>query len=527
MRLHSIPYAHTHRFSPLVLDYLAGAKELHDLYSFDPSIQGSLKAANARKFPANNRQVICEVLRKQYSGIALHDNVTRNLASLADEDAHTVTTGHQLCLFTGPLYVPFKILNVVRIANRLTKERGKPAVPVFWMATEDHDRPEIDHAWINGEKIEWPGKINGAVGGLKLSTIEAVVDKAVKAIGPGLHAAEIADILRTCYKPEYTLTQATRLFVNALFGHHGVICLDGDDPNLKRLFIPAMQEELVNQVAQRAVRYANDKLDAKYGSQAHARDINLFYLRPGDRSRIELQDDRYQVVNNGPSFSLDELLAELNEHPEHFSPNVILRPVYQETILPNIAYVGGGGELAYWFQLKWVFQALQLPMPVLFLRTSAAFLSEKHMRQWNELGLSLNDLFEPQNGLSVSVAERLGDLKTELGPERDQMNRFYDDLLQRAKAADHSLHGAVEARRASALHGLDRIEKGLMRAAKLQQKIPLERMSRIHDVLFPSGALQERRDNIVAMLAVHGLGYMDQLLSALDPFDKQFTVIEV
>ncbi len=526
MQVSQISYADTKRFSPLVLDYLSREQALVELYGHPPTLNGLLTATQKRKFPASNREVLCEALRRQYAGIPIHEKVSESLIAIAQDDCLTLTTGHQLCLFTGPLYVPFKILNVVRLANKLTKERGKPVIPVFWMATEDHDRPEIDHTWINGTKVHWPGEINGAVGSLELTGIEAVVEQCISLIGQGPHAAEIADLLRTSYRPEYTLAQATRLFVNGLFGHLGVVCLDADDHELKRLFIPAMREELLNQVAQRAVSYANEKLAKNYGAQAHAREINLFYLRTGDRSRIERQGERYQVVNNGPSFSLDELLKELEQHPERFSPNVVIRPIYQETILPNIGYVGGGGELAYWFQLKWVFQALQVPMPALLLRTSAAFISTKHTRQWKELGLDIIDLFKPQEELREVVAKRLGDLNTDLDPERERLNAFYDDLLIRAEAADSTLRGAVEARRASAFFGLDRIGKGLVRAAKQKQSIPLERMARIQDSVFPGGGLQERRDNILPMLAEHGMAYIDKLLAQLDPLEQQFAVIE-
>ncbi|MBK7241615.1 MAG: bacillithiol biosynthesis cysteine-adding enzyme BshC [Flavobacteriales bacterium] len=526
MPVNHIRYADTQRFSPLVLDYLSKEKALDELYNFPPTLAGLLTAARDRKFPAINREVLCEVLRKQYAGIPIHEKVSESLIALAQDDCLTLTTGHQLCLFTGPLYVPFKILNSVRLAKKLSDERGKPVIPVFWMATEDHDRPEIDHAWINGVKVQWPGEISGAVGPLPLTGIDAVVDECIQLIGQGPHAAEIAALLRSSYRPEYTLAQATRLFVNGLFGHLGVVCLDADDRDLKRLFIPAMQEELLNQVAQRAVSYANEKLAKNYGAQAHAREINLFYLRTGDRSRIERQGDRYQVLNNGPSFSLDELLNELEQHPERFSPNVVLRPIYQETILPNVAYVGGGGELAYWFQLKWVFQALQVPMPALFLRTSAAFISEKHVRQWKELGLDVADLFKPQEELREVVAKSLGDLDTDLDPERELLNAFYNDLLKRAEAADSTLKGAVEARRASALFGLDRIGKGLVRAAKQNQAIPLDRLARIQEAVFPGGGLQERRDNILPLLAMHGMGYIDVLLMQLDPLVHQFAVIE-
>lgn len=520
----AIPYGETGRFSPLVTDYLGGNPGLRELYRWSPDRQGLREAAAARAFSPEARTVLVEALERQYIGMDMRPEVRANLDALRKPATLTVTTGHQLCLFTGPLYVPFKILNVVRLARELSSDR-QPVVPVFWMATEDHDRPEIDHAWVQGQQVAWPGETAGAVGRLALQGIGEVLAQVDPLLGHGTHADALRELLRRCYRPEYNLAKATRLFADALFGRFGVVIVDGDDPALKRLFAPVMREELVNQVAVRAVHYANDKLAGHWRTQAFARDINLFHLRPGHRSRIELQGDRYQVLDGGPSFSLDELLAEVERRPEDFSPNVLMRPVYQETILPNIAYVGGGGELAYWLQLTWLFQALQVPMPAVLLRTSAAFIGANDLKRAERLGLSVTDLFRPLEELRQRLARNGASFSTSLRGERTAMERTYAELKERASAADPTLAGAVEAIAQRALKGLGRLEGKLLRAAKRQQEEPIAQLELVHAHLFPGGGLQERRDNFMPWYAKEGPAFFDRLLDGLDPLDPHFSVL--
>ncbi len=526
MQPHCIPYADTRRFTPLVLDYLARTEGLKDLYARTPDLSGLRDAAERRTFDPAVRLTLCTAIAAQYQGMVLPDAVRDNLSALRQADALTVTTGHQLCLFGGPLYVTFKILNVVRLARTMSTELGRPVLPVFWMATEDHDRAEIDHTWINGSKVQWPGKAAGAVGHLVLDGIDAALERAVEAIGPGVHAAEIRDLLYASYRPDRTLAQATRHFVHALFGRFGVLIVDGDDPALKQLFAPLMQEELLNQVAQRTVHYANERIAEQYKVQAHAREINLFYLRPGHRSRIVEENGLYRVLDGGPSWTSEALLGEVVAHPQRFSPNVLLRPLYQETILPNIAYIGGGGELAYWLQLRWLFQGLRVPMPAVLLRTSAGFITPKARKQWEAIGLSTEELFAPLEELKSQVASRNARFSTSVEEERLTLAAFYASLSAKASAADSTLKASVEARAKAADKGLERIGKSLVRAAKRKEHDTLTRMDAVHAAVFPGGGLQERRDNILPLLAAHGESFLDELLEKLDPLKQEFTLLE-
>jgi len=524
MQRHPIPYRSTNRFTPIVLGYLDGAPSLNEHSIFHPDREGLRSAMAARRFDPQMRTRLSSALERQYAGVNITPETRANLNALKSEGTLTVTTGHQLWLFTGPLYLPFKILNVIRLARELTTP-DRAVVPIFWMAAEDHERAGIDHAWINGKKITWPSEGGGAAGKAKLTGIDAVLAELDPLLGVGTHADDLRAMLRAAYKPEHTLAQATRLFINALFGRFGLVILDGDDADLKSAFVPIMQEELLNEVVKRTVDYANQKLEGQYEAQAHARDINLFHLRDGHRSRIVREDDRYRVLDNGPSWMMDELLAELQQHPEKFSPNVLMRPLYQETILPNIAYVGGGGELSYWLQLRWLFQSMQLPMPALVLRTSATLLSAKDDARWKELGLEIGDLFADANELRARVATAQAGFSTDLSRERADLQEFFDRLSARVRVVDPTLVGTVLTGTQQAMKGLAHMEEKLVRAAKRQQETALQRIDGVLAHVFPEGMLHERRDNFMPWYCAKGPAFFDELLAQLDPLDARFTVL--
>lgn len=524
MPLHRVDYRATHRFTPIVVDYVEGENALREFHTYRPDRTGLQAAINARRFDPGTRATMCAVLEEQYNGIDIHPAVRANLDALAQEETLSVTTGHQLCLFTGPLYVPFKILNTIRLARELSTQ-ARPVVPVFWMATEDHDRAEIDHAWLGDRKVQWPGDAAGPVGRLPLTGIEGVLKEVDVLLGFGTHADELRSILRVSYHRGSTLAQATRHFVNALFGRFGLVIIDADDKRLKRAFAPVMQEELLNQVTVRTVRYANDKLASRYEPQAHAREINLFHLSPGQRSRIDLVEDRFQVLDGGPAFDAERILIELQLFPERFSPNVLLRPVYQEVVLPNVAYIGGGGELAYWLQLRWLFQGLQVPMPALMLRTSALFLSARQAEKWRASGLGIEELFATRDVLEKRIAVEHASFSTSLERERALHADLFNELAKRAHDADATLEASVRAKEVFSAKGLDMIERRLIHAAKRQQADRLRRMNDVLDGLFAHG-LQERRENFMPYYVREGPAFFDRLLDVLDPLDPRFTVLE-
>lgn len=525
MPIHRIAYAATQRFSPLVLDHASGDPFLGSFRDYPPTWDGLKAASEAKRYSAANRSVLVSAIRRQYEGIALGEAVSASIEKLALTDALTITTGHQLCLFLGPLYVPFKLLNTIRLAREAEERLKVPVIPVFWLASEDHDRAEVDHTWFGDRMLHWPGVAGGAVGRLPLDGIASVVEEACAALGAGIDADRVRGLLRECYRPDRTLVDATRRFAHALFGRYGLVVVDGDDRALKQLFAPIMREELLNHIAKRSVDYADERLSERYAPQAHARAINLFHLRPGHRSRIEEVDGGYQVLDGGPRFTADELLLDVELRPQDFSPNVLLRPLYQETILPNIAYIGGGGELAYWMQLKWLFQAVQLPMPLVLLRTSATLLTAKADRMRSGLGLSLEDLFAPVHELRTRLAHEGQGADAIISEEMAQVHRAMDEARRKAAAADVTLSASAEATRVRIQRALDGLQARIDRALRRKESTRLAQLDRVLNEILPGNGLQERRLSALPWIAALGNNVLDGWLVQLDPMDARFTVL--
>jgi bacillithiol biosynthesis cysteine-adding enzyme BshC len=360
---------------------------------------------------------------------------------------------------------------------------------------------------------------------MRLENIGGVVEEACALLGPGLEADRLRALLRECYRPERTLAEATRRFAHALFGRYGLVIIDGDDPVLKRLFAPIMREELLNGIAKRAVDHADGRLAERYAPQAHARAINLFHLREGHRSRIDAEAGHYQVLNGGPRYTLEELLQDVEEHPQDYSPNVLLRPLYQETVLPNIAYIGGGGELAYWMQLRWLFQAVRVPMPVVLLRTSAALVSAKAGQLRAAIGLTHEDLFAPAAELRTRVARAAFKGSAALDAERAGLAALLGNARDKARAIDPTLQASAAATEARMMRLLDGLQARMDRALRRREAVSLDRLDRVLSELFPAGGLQERRLNMLPMLALRGPALLDQWLEALDPMDPRFTLL--
>lgn len=519
------PYRSTRLFAPVVPDHVERDPFLRDFTGTPAEREALFEARSSRILDPALRTVLVDAIREGYAGMSAPTAVQANINLLLRAGTTTVTTGHQLCLFTGPLYVPLKILNVVRLARELSTT-DRPVVPIFWMATEDHDLPEVDHVVINGHRVHWASaNAGGAVGRLLLEGIGPVVEEAIRLMGPGPFASETADALRQAYRPGFTLAQATRRFVTHLFGRFGVVCVDGDHPGLKQAFVPVMHEELLNSITERAVGYANEKLAGRYSIQAHAREINLFHLRPGHRSRIERTEQGFKVLDGGPEFRVDDMLDAVSTRPQDFSPNVLLRPLFQESVLPNIAYVGGGGEVAYWLQLRWLFQAARIPMPAVVLRTSALWLDAKQSDHWKGLGLAMEDLFAAIEALRERVATERTGWSTSLADEQAASERSFDALTERLKKADPTLEGAALAAKTRALKGLAVLEHKLLRAAKRQQSDALARLNGVYEALIGRG-LEERRENVLPRYAVEGPALLDGWLEALDPLAGVFTVFE-
>ena len=528
-----ISYSETNYFSSLILDYLSEKSDLKDLYHRFPYLENFGDQINEKQktFDHAIRKDLVEVLNTQYSGIEISDATQKNLDFLQNENSFTVVTGHQLNLFTGPLYFLYKIVSTINLTRQLKeKYPDYEFVPVYWMATEDHDFEEINFFNLHGKKFKWnkaderAGKT--AVGYLSTEGLEEVFNLFSAEIGGGDNAEFLKSLFNRAYLKHDNLTDATRFIADKLFGEQGLVIIDAADARLKKHFIPYAKNELIQQVSQGKTSKTVDKLNSLgYNIQVNPREINLFYLTEEFRERIIEKEGKFFVHETQIIWSKEEIIKELEDHPERFSPNVILRPLYQEAILPNLCYIGGGGELAYWLELKSYFDAENVTFPMLLLRNSALLQTAKQNGKRERLNISLQELFLKQHELINRKVRKISNIDIDFSSQKQHLVDQFQYMYELAEKTDESFLGAVKAQEVKQLKGLDNLEKRLLKAQKRKLKDEVERIAELQNELFPNRSLQERQTNFSEFYNEYGPELTNTLMETLDPLESNFKIL--
>jgi bacillithiol biosynthesis cysteine-adding enzyme BshC len=528
-----IPYKHTGFFSPLILDYLAQSPDLKEFYGNFPSVDNFKNQFQAKEktYQNSQRETLVSVLKRQYQSIETSEETAANIDLLASDKTFTVTTGHQLNLFGGPLYFVYKIVSTINLARALNeKYPNYHVVPIFWMATEDHDFEEINYFNFQNQKISWNRTSGGAVGRLSTDGLQAVSEVFEAVLGKGKNAQFLAALFQKTYLKHDNLADATRYFVNELFKETELVIVDADDAGLKQGFVPVIEKELIGNTAFEKVSETNAKLESLgYHIQVNPRKINLFYLQENHRGRIEKDASKGHFYVDGTDLKFDEpqILAELRAHPERFSPNALMRPVYQEVLLPNLSYIGGGGEIAYWLQLKSTFEQFGVTFPVVMLRNSVLLLSSKQAKKLQNLEISYEDIFLSSHELINKKIKAISDIPIDFSAQKHHLKSQFESLHKLASQTDASFLGAVKAQEVKQTKGLENLENRLLKAQKRKMENEVNRLEKLKEELFPKGGLQERTANLSDFYTEMGDELIPLLLSQLNPLDCCFAMIEV
>jgi len=534
-----ISYRSTGLFSALINDYIETKGTAQSFVNYAASKEGYKKAIEQRASFPTNRKVLVEVLQNQYTQLAKDVNslnnkeafklVNDNVNLLLKENTFTVTTAHQPNIFTGPLYFFYKILHTIQLAAELKKQFPQHNfVPVYYMGSEDADLQEVGSYNLAGEAYQWNTKQKGAIGRMKVD------DELIKLLqnleGYWLvqpAGKEALEVLKQAYQKGKTISEATLALVHAFFGKYGLVVLQPDNAQLKAVFVDVMEKELRTGFSQKAIQPTKEKLASTYHVQSDGRDLNLFYLKENTRARIDKQGASYIVVDANISFTEEEIVKELHAHPDRFSPNVILRGVYQETILPGITFIGGGGELAYWMELKNVFNEVKVHYPILQLRNSFMFMNEKQTAHWNSLGFSLDDLFKPLLELELDYVKNQTKENLALTNHIASLNDLYASIQQDVikidtSLGDHTKNLSVQAQKKLAL-----LEKKMIRAEKRKQQTSIDRIKAIKGSLFPKNSLQERVENFSEWVGSYGWDWVEAVLENSTTLNPSFTIITI
>lgn len=508
--------------SSIMEKYLSNDDAVKGLTHGAPSLSQINLLSNSKDFSSEKRSKLVECLKSQYrdAGVKFNEGVVDQLLL---ENSFTITTGHQLCIATGPLYFLYKIASTVALTRELKKSfPEKNFVPVFWLASEDHDSEEINHVFLFQKKIVWDTAQTGAVGVFELNEFNAFINEIKDALGQSDGESQWLEILEECYhSPNVSI--ATRKLVHALFGNEELVIVDGNDQGLKQMFYPVLLSEISERASQPVVQSVSEALESKgLKAQVMPREVNLFYL--GDQSRERIKYDGEFSIGNS-KFNEDELINELNHHPERFSPNVILRPVYQEMILPNLAYIGGPGELAYWHQLKGVFELYKTQFPSLVLRDSALLLSSAIQKKMTKLNLNTADVFRSQKDIINQWLEESGVIT--LDEEKSQLELLFQTIAQKAQEVDPTLHAFALGEGKRQLSSLENVEKKIVKAFKTKEEQRILQLEKIWTEIFPDHQPQERVANIGQFMAELPSDFIEQLISHFNPLKNELKVIRL
>ena len=503
-----ISFKETNQFPKLFLDYVSNPERLSSFFSFSNDDPGYIKAAGSLDYNEDIRNVLCSVIREQYSstGISISEDL---ISQLGQPGTMTVCTGHQLCLFTGPLYFIYKIISTIKVAEEQSEKLKKNIVPVYWMASEDHDFDEVASVNFFGKTLKWELESKGAVGRIKTDSLKNVLEQLKLLIGE--NGKELFDKISKAYRAGRTLAQATRELVHGLFVGK-ILILDGDDARLKKFILPVFKRDLFDKVCEKNVLASIARLGKDgYNAQVNPRKINLFYLKENFRERIEEQDGKFVVLNSNISFSVSEILDEINNHPERFSPNVVTRPLYQQTILPNLAYIGGPGEISYWLEYNTMFGEFGITYPVLQPRNFALLLDKNSAERLSKFEITLEELFGGIEELIKSFVRKNLGASISLDDEKSELKKLFESAKEKIFLVDATLKGAADAELQKQLNAIENLEAKVLKAAKQKQETAISQIRKLREKILPGNILQERYENFISYYLKYGPEFIEEL----------------
>lgn len=501
-----LPLTQIHLFPDLFRDYVKKSQRLQPYFSVhysDASVEHLIQHSQYKK---TDRTALYTALVEQYKNISLYPEQNQNLLALKNENTFTVTTGHQLCLFGGPWFVAYKILATIAYARVLQNQSNRyRIVPIFWLASEDHDVAEIQTLHTETQKIHYHTDYCGITGDLPLQGIQTSLETLLQTLDKGIYALCTQNILSQSYNSNFTLSKATRLLIQELFGHLGILVLDANTPELKAKFLPIAEKEIKERITYNTVQKTIEQLrQSGYKTYANPNEVNLFYLYQNN-----LREKWNSSHNINP------------KKPQHISPNVLLRPVYQEIILPNLAYIGGPTEIAYWLQLQSTFEAFGVPFPVLVPRYFGLQLSTKHLNTVQKYELDLLALLNtPKDAFMARYFQKELSKNKEITALEQQLSQFNTALLHFAQSQKLGLEQ-------SAMATVTRIEKQwrhfytkIRKETQKREQVFTEKINQLYQAIFPFGSVQERTLSYLNAYAIYGNALWERILqkSITEPY---------
>jgi bacillithiol synthase len=527
MEVLKIPFSKIPQLSKRDIAYVDENPVLEPFYKYPVRIENFEAIIHSKQKENINRDLLVEVLKEQYEKFERSAEVNKNIQSLASKNTFTIITAHQPSLFTGPLYYVYKIISTINLTKALnTYYPDFQFVPVFITGGEDHDFEEVNHVNIFNKKLVWENNEKGSVGMMKTKFLQKVLAELKDILGTSENGQKIYAEIEQCHTNHEIYSDAVIDLVHRFFKDEGLVVLNMNHAKLKRSFIPFIKEEIIKQPSKILVEQTAEMLSGVgFKQQATAREINFFYLDEQIRERIVFEGGVYKVLNTNLSFTTVEMENEIENHPEHFSPNVIMRPIYQESVLPNLAYIGGGGEIAYWIERKSQFEHFKINFPMLIRRDSVLWIDRNTSKKMEKLKLSVEDIFKDTEILIKEFVKNNAVEDLNLNSQKEEINTIFERIKESAKNIDPTLVGKIEAEQTRAVKTIEQLEARLLKAEKQKHEVEINQIRVLKEKLFPNNGLQERHDNLISFYFKYGGEFFKILKENLNPLDRKFVVI--
>lgn len=534
-----VPISALPHIGKLFQSYIDDFPAVSKFYAVDYRRMAEL-AAHAHRVQRGNypRKEVAVVLREQNQCWGAGEKTLQNVAALAQPESLAIVTGQQVGIFGGPLFTIYKALTCLKLAQRLSAELQTQVVPVFWLAADDDDLAEVNRLVVMTRENT-------------LSTFTCELDSADRKPAYKVHLTdnvenchrafaenifdsdfktEILAALAEAYAPGRSLLEAFARWINYLLGDFGLVLLDPTDPALRRLAVPVFQREIEGRSpSTEAALQASAALEqAGFGVQVQQRAgrCNLFYLDE-QRRGLEWREEEFVTTDGNMRWHPAELLRAIQNAPQNFSTNVITRPVLQDTLLPTVAYIGGPAEIAYFGQLRGVYENFGVCMPAVFPRKSITLLEKKIAHVLEKYDLQLAHFWSNPDELLTQIARREAPegLFDPVAAARDELATQLAVLKERATKLDPTLAAFIDKEHGKILHQLDALEKKLVQATKRQNETLQQQLLKAAHALYPMQHLQERELSIVPFLCKYGKAFLARLYEELEIEDFKHQIV--
>lgn len=506
-------------FDKLVIDYINQIPDISHLFNYPPDKKGFQKIISDIQSYFYDRNTLSNILLEQAKTVSNTSKTSfENIELLKQNKSFTITTGHQLCLFTGPVYFIYKIAAVIQLSHQLKQLFPEyNFIPVFWMATEDHDAEEINHFYFNDKKMVWNISTDGTpVGNIKTNGLIHLFNEMQES---NLFSEEVLNLFHSAYISHSNIADATWYIVNYLFGEHGIVIIDASHKDLKKIF----SENFFNDIFENSLFYQSQKTiqflkEQHYNIQAYPLLINTFFIHQNKRYLIQKENELFKLKATNHVFSNEELKNQLNEYPEKFSPNVLLRPVYQQKILPNITYIGGSSEIAYWLTLKEFFNSQKILYPILIQRPSLFLIPEYIHKKINKLNIKPENILNHDIHQTTYQVLKTLQLSIHLDKQKNDLKKIYEEVLLQTQNIDKPLIPFVNAELTKSLKSIETIEQKLNRSIKQKNEIINQQLNDIYNTLFLQNTMQDRIWNITYAAKIMGNNSLKNFTEEISKF---------